>query len=44
VRLVTTKSNSWVFGVGTDFDKAIARTPWAGQSIVHQDLAPVGDT
>src|SRR5207245_4917863 len=24
--LVTTRNNSWVFGVGTDFDNAIART------------------
>src|SRR6185503_11791453 len=25
--LVTTRNNSWVFGVGNDFDNAIARTP-----------------
>jgi len=42
--LVTTRNNSWVFGVGNDYDNAIARTPGAGQSLVHQDLAPVGDT
>ncbi len=42
--LVTTRNGSWVFGVGNDFDNAIARTPAAGQSVVHQDLAPVGDT
>ena len=42
--LVTTRDNSWVFGVGNDFDKAIARTPGPGQSLVHQYLAPVGDT
>jgi hypothetical protein len=42
--LVTTRSNSWVFGVGNDFDNAIGRTPGTGQSLVHQDLAPVGDT
>ena len=34
--LVTTRDNSWVFGVGNDFDRAITRTPGTGQSIVHQ--------
>ena len=42
--LVTTRANSWVFGVGNDYDRAVARTPGAGQSLVHQYLAPVGDT
>jgi hypothetical protein len=42
--LVTTRNNSWVFGVGNDFDNAISRTPVSGQSIVHQDLAPSNDT
>jgi hypothetical protein len=42
--LVTTRSNSWVFGVGNDFDNAIGRTLGAGQSLVHQYLASVGDT
>jgi len=42
--LVTTRNNSWVFGVGNDFDNAIARTPGSGQSLVHQFLAPIGDT
>jgi hypothetical protein len=42
--LVTTRAGSLVIGVGTDWDNAIARTPGAGQSIVHQYLAPVGDT
>jgi outer membrane protein assembly factor BamB len=42
--LVTTRNNSWVFGVGNDYDNAISRTPGAGQSLVHQDLTPVGDT
>ncbi len=42
--LVTTRNNSWVFGVGDDFDNAIARTPGTSQTLVHQDLAPVGDT
>ena len=42
--LVTTRNNSWVFGVGTDYDNPIARTPGTGQSIVHQYLATIGDT
>jgi parallel beta-helix repeat protein len=42
--LVTTHNNSWVFGVGNDYDNAIARTPGPNQTVVHQDLAPVGDT
>ena len=42
--LVTTRNNSWVFGVGNDYDRAIARTPGSGQKLVHQDLAPINDT
>jgi hypothetical protein len=42
--LVTTRNNSWVFGVGNDWDNAIARSPGTNQTIVHQSLAPVGDT
>jgi Glycosyl hydrolases family 16/Carboxypeptidase regulatory-like domain len=42
--LVTTRNNSWVFGVGNDFDRAIARTPGSGQNLVNQYLASVGDT
>jgi hypothetical protein len=42
--LITTRNNSWVIGVGNDFDNAIARTPGAGQTIVHQDLTSAGDT
>ena len=42
--LVTTQNNSWVFGVGNDWDKATARTPGAGQSLVHQDLSSTADT
>lgn len=42
--IVTTRNGSWVFGVGNDFDNAIARTPAAGQKVVNQYLAPVGDT
>ena len=42
--LTTTRNNSWVFGVGNDYDNAILRNPAPGQSVVHQDLASVGDT
>ncbi|GGA59890.1 hypothetical protein GCM10011507_09290 [Edaphobacter acidisoli] len=42
--LVTTGNNSWVLGVGNDFDNAIARTVGSGQSLVHQYLTPTGDT
>ncbi|PYQ77748.1 MAG: hypothetical protein DMG01_13865 [Acidobacteria bacterium] len=42
--LVTTRSNSLVLGVGDDWDSPIARTPAAGQSIVHQSLSTTGDT
>ncbi len=44
VSLVTTASNSWVLGVGNDFDKAVARTLGTGQTLVHQYLTPTGDT
>jgi len=42
--LVTTHNGSWVFGVGNDFDNAIARVPGTGQSLVHQDLTSTGDS
>src|SRR5262249_3433484 len=42
--VTTTRDGSWVFGVGDDYDNPIARTPGAGQSLVHQDLTPTGDT
>ncbi|HMF95665.1 MAG TPA: Ig-like domain-containing protein [Vicinamibacterales bacterium] len=43
--LVTTRNNSIVLGVGTDWDGAITRTLDAGQTMVHQYLASVvGDT
>ena len=42
--LVTTRNNSWVFGVGTDWDNALARTLGPNQSLVHQFLTPVGST
>ncbi len=42
--LVTTRSNSWVFGVGNDYDSATARTAGSNQTIAHQDLTSAGDT
>jgi len=42
--LITTRDGSWVFGVGNDYDNAIARTPGSGQTIVHQYLSSAGDT
>jgi hypothetical protein len=42
--LVSTRDNSLVLGVGNDFDNSIARTPGAGQSLVHQYFPQVGDT
>ena len=42
--LLTTKNNSLVFGVGNDWDHAIARVPGPNQTLVHQFLAPVDDT
>jgi hypothetical protein len=37
-------TGSWVFAVGNDWDRAVARTPVAGQVLQDQWLAPVGDT
>jgi hypothetical protein len=38
-------AGSWVFAVGNDWDRASARTPVAGQSLVHQWVdTRVGDT
>jgi hypothetical protein len=42
--LVTTRSGSWVFGVGNDYDNAIARTVGPGQSLEDQYLTATGDT
>ena len=41
--LTTTRNNSLVFGVGNDWDAAIARTVGTNQSLVHQYL-PTVDT
>jgi beta-lactam-binding protein with PASTA domain len=42
--LVPQASGSVVFGVGNDFDRAITRTVGAGQTKLHEFLAPTGDT
>ena len=42
--LVTTRNNSWVFGVGNDYDNAIVRVVPSDQTMVNQYLATVGDT
>jgi hypothetical protein len=43
--LTTTKASSLVFGVGHDWDNAIARTLGSGQAMVHQWLdTTTGDT
>ena len=42
--LAATRAKSLVFGVGNDYDNAAARTVPANQTMVHQYLAPVGDT
>jgi hypothetical protein len=44
VQLTTTQAGSLVYGVGDDWDTATARTLGANQAMVHQYLAPVGDT
>lgn len=45
VSLTTTASGSWVFGVGEDYSRSVARTLGSGQSLVSQwvDTAP-GET
>ena len=42
--LVTTRDNSWVFGVGNDYDTATTRATPSDQTMVNQYLAKVGDT
>ena len=44
VYLTTTRSSSLLFAVGNDWTAATARTLGAGQTLVHQDLSPTGDT
>jgi hypothetical protein len=42
--LTTTRAGSWVWGVGTDWSTAHARTVGSGQTLVDQYLSPSGDT
>ena len=42
--LVTTRDNSWVFGVGSDWNSATLRTIPSNQTMVNQYLATQGDT
>jgi hypothetical protein len=44
VTVTPLRAGSWVWGVGNDYDRAAARTVGAGQSLVDQYLASVGDT
>jgi len=44
ISLVTTSDNSLIYGVGNDFDRAIARTVGTGQTKFHEFLSPSGDT
>jgi hypothetical protein len=44
VSLAAQAAGSVVYGVGNDFDQAIARTVPAGQTKVREFLAPTGDT
>ncbi|WP_258046262.1 galactose oxidase-like domain-containing protein [Leifsonia shinshuensis] len=41
--LTTTRAGSWVWGAGTDWSTAHARTVGAGQTLVDQYLSPSGD-
>jgi hypothetical protein len=42
--LVTTRNNSWVLGIGNDWDSATAHTVGSGQTMVHELLSSNGDT
>ena len=42
--LTTTRNNSWVIGVGNDWDNPISRTLGPNQTLVHQFMPAVGDT
>ena len=44
VSLTTSRAGSWVWGVGSDWDRALARTVGTGQTKVDEFLASVGDT
>jgi hypothetical protein len=40
--LTTTQPGSWVFGVGDDWDNAIARTVGSNQTMVNQNVYSAG--
>jgi hypothetical protein len=42
--VVTQAAGSLIYAVGNDFDRGVARTVPAGQTKVHEFLAPTGDT
>ncbi|HMF94852.1 MAG TPA: hypothetical protein VKE96_11180, partial [Vicinamibacterales bacterium] len=42
--ITTTKANSWVFGVGNDWDNRKALTAAAGSTIIAQSPAGITDT
>jgi hypothetical protein len=42
VPVTTSKARSLVWAVGHDPDQAVARTPFAGQTVVHEFLDPAG--
>lgn len=42
--LTTTRANSWIFGVGNDYDKSISRTLGPGQALLNQYWSPTHDT
>jgi len=42
--LVTSRNNSWVFGVGDDWDRATSRTIGPNQKMTHQYLSSSGNT
>ena len=44
VSLTTTRAGSWVWGVGNDWDTAVARTVGSSQTKVDEYLASSGDT
>lgn len=45
VEVTTTVANAWVWGVGNDWDNAVARTPGANQTLVRQLIdTKIGDT
>jgi len=44
VSLTATKTGSFVYGVGNDWNGSVSRTVGTNQSIVHEYLGPNGDT